>query len=54
MKRLTDPELAAEAQRAIADTFRAKGRAGELGVAIDRYLTLVRFATLPHHDEAPE
>ena len=49
-KRLTDAELAAEVQRAVADMLRAKGRDAELNAATDRMLTMTRFATAPDHD----
>ena len=53
IKRLTDAELAAEHQRALLDVYRAKVH-GDASQAVDRMLTVLRFATLPHHDDPSE
>ena len=52
MTRLTDAELAAEHQRAVLDVYRAKVH-GDASEAVDRMLTVLRFATNPDYD-APE
>lgn len=52
-KRLTDAELAAEMHAANADAWRAhSAKSTVIPVLEDRFVTLARFATLPHYDEA--
>ena len=52
-KRFTDAELAAEVHAANADAWRAhSARSTVMPVLEDRFVTLARFAKLPHYDEA--
>jgi hypothetical protein len=55
-KRLTDAEAAAEHLQATLDVYRAKVFRDEAmkDRALDRMQTTLRFATLPHFDEAVE
>lgn len=53
MSRFTDAELAAEQQRAVLDVYRARVH-GDASQAVDRMLTVLRFATQPHHDDPAE
>lgn len=51
-KRLTDAELAAEMHAANADAWRAYSAKSTVIPALeDRFVTLARFASLPHYDE---